>query len=321
MSAQAAAFDGGTAVFAVASLIHQICGTDSSTFFRAYMVVPLFTLVTAIFVWPKSVLEDDHPEEDVLALAQMPTPTRARRRSRSSSFGGPGSPFLTKFGQPQKLVLKDAPVSTILSRPSFWCLAIWVSVHILKLNFVVATINHQLEDSVDGSTKHQLINILGAMLPFGFVIMPVAAYLLDKSPLKALQLANVFGVVYGAALTVAPSSKWLLACVVFPLVATSRQLVYSSVFHELGELFGFKNYGFLLGLCNILVSAVSMLQNVLVQWADDAGSYLGANTALLILTMPLFAIAWYVFDHQPVVKKLLLKKPTSEYGAIETEPM
>jgi hypothetical protein len=86
---------------------------------------------------------------------------------------------------------------------------------------------------------------------------------------------------------------WYLVGVVFPAVATSRQLVYSTVFHQVGEIFGFTNYGVLLGLCNVVVSAASMIQGPLVEWAQYArDGYLGPNLALFALTLPLFAIVY-----------------------------
>ena len=86
---------------------------------------------------------------------------------------------------------------------------------------------------------------------------------------------------------------WYLVGIVFPAVATSRQLVYSTVFHQTGELFGFENYGVLLGLCNIVVSAVSMCQGPLVEWAQYARyGYLGPNLALFAMTLPLFIIVY-----------------------------
>lgn len=80
---------------------------------------------------------------------------------------------------------------------------------------------------------------------------------------------------------------------VFPAVATSRQLVYSTVFHQTGELFGFENYGVLLGLTNVVVSAISMCQGPLVEWAQlSQYGYLGPNLVLLLLTFPLFGIVY-----------------------------
>ena len=69
-----------------------------------------------------------------------------------------------------------------------------------------------------------------------------------------------------------------------------------------GELFGFENYRFLLGLTNVVVSAVSMCQGPLVEWAQLAQrGYLGPNLALLVLTLPLFAVV-YGTKGKPTVK-------------------
>ena len=62
------------------------------------------------------------------------------------------------------------------------------------------------------------------------------------------------------------------------------------MFHQIGEIFGFTNYGTLLGLTNVLVSAFSMIQTPLVSLSEGRGSYKLANSALLLLTLPLFFV-------------------------------
>jgi hypothetical protein len=109
----------------------------------------------------------------------------------------------------------------------------------------------------------------------------------------SLQAANSVGILYGAILAFLPTSPLLLTCLVFPAVATSRQLVYSTVFHQIGEVFGFANYGVLLGLTNVCVSTASLLQTPLVAWSESLGSYSSANKVLLGLTLPLFvSVLW-----------------------------
>lgn len=305
MSAQAAAFDGGTAIFAAFAFINQACGLSSATFFRGYLLVPLYTFLTAVLIWPNQILGEVH--EGMTSDSPSVQGSERSLLRRSSSFAsGPGSPFLTASNRAQKLEelsssirpqtekaskLKDAPLSVILTHPSFYCLAIWVSIHILKLNFVVATINDQLrlgplsEDAVT-----TLINTFGSMLPFGFVIMPLAAYLLKTDASKAFQVSNLFGVLYGAVLLFSNASVVANILVIFPLVATSRQLVYSTVFHQIGSLFGFSNYGVLLGLTNIVVSGISCIQTPMVSWAVSVGSFVGPNLLLFLLTIPLFGV-------------------------------
>uniref|UniRef100_A0A7S2YIJ1 Uncharacterized protein n=1 Tax=Entomoneis paludosa TaxID=265537 RepID=A0A7S2YIJ1_9STRA len=216
--------------------------------------------------------------------------------------------------------LKDAPLSTVLSHPPFYCLGLWVAVHILKLNFVVATINDQLDLAMDANQAELLITIFGAMLPFGFIVLPGVAYLLSRSTLLCFQIANVVGILYGVVLTFFSGVASYDIFVVFVAVATSRQLVYSTVFHQTGELFGFKNYGVLLGLINIVVSGVSLLQGPLVQWAESVQDYFYPNVVLLALTLPLFVIVYWTTDGSDTEKVTTKRKGTNgKNGAIPTE--
>lgn len=275
MSAQAAAFDGGTAVFAIFRLLHQTMGLSSSSFFLLYLVVPAWVLLTAVFVWPSDIIENQDQTEDYI---------------------GAGSPYLSPAGRrtpkpkPKTASLVNAPLSVVLRQPAFYALAIWVSVHILKLNFVVATINDQLDENVEQQQADHLIDAFGAMLPFGFVVLPIVASLLETSAMGALQLANFVGLLYGGILSFYPGNAWLQALLVFPSIAISRQMVYSTVFHQIGQVFGFANYGVLLGLTNVLVSSFSLVQTPLVHWSETVGSYFTANLLLWIATIPLFVI-------------------------------
>lgn len=124
------------------------------------------------------------------------------------------------------------------------------------------------------------------MLPFGFVILPVTAYLLKRSPIEAMQVVNIFAVIYTSVLAFYPRYKWLQICITFPLVAVSRQLVYSTVFYMVGEYFGFLNYGVILGLINIVVSVAGSAQYLLTLLAEqNDGDYIWS--ILLLLLIPL----------------------------------
>lgn len=301
MSAQAGAFDGGTMVFALFAAANTIFGMTTSNFFIVYMVVPLFTLLTAIFVWPNEILRD------------------STAMTKRHSFASPYS-YLSPatHADPSAMSmssLKDRPLSVILTRPPFYCLSGWVAIHILKLNFVVATINDQLDESMDPQTANILIGIFGAMLPFGFVVLPLVAYGLGNSTMACFQTANVVGVLYGLVLALFPDQAFYQVFIVFSAVATSRQLVYSTVFHQTGELFGFKNYGILLGLTNIIVSSASLVQGPLVEWAEACEDYFGANMCLLLATFPLFGLVYFA---APTPSLKSQKKKLSEIVAENT---
>jgi len=181
MSGQAAAFDGGTAVFAIGRLMHQLTGFSASSFFLIYTLVPACCILTAIVAWPNEILESPSDTE------------RLRENGENEEYMGVGSPYLSPKGRlgirsskngPRSLI--DAPISVILKHPTFWSMAIWAGIHILKLNFVVATINDQLDKNVAPEVANHLIDILGAMLPFGFVALPIVAATLDREPIWVL---------------------------------------------------------------------------------------------------------------------------------------
>lgn len=168
-----------------------------------------------------------------------------------------------------------------------------VGIHIYKLNYIVATINDQLKRHYDLETANHLIDILGAMLPFGFVVLPIVATMLHTQPMVALQVANVVGFLYGGVMTYLPQVYWLQILVIFPAVATSRQLVYSTLFHTIGKVFGFANYGVLLGLTNAIASLFQTLETPMVNWSESVDSYTGSNLILWLATVPLFVTVLY----------------------------
>lgn len=328
MSAQAAAFDGGTFVFAAARSLFYGLGLSTAAFFQAYLIVPVSVFATALLVWPDTILQSKVAEEveddaSVAAVspyvgpATSPAMNRSMRSSLRSSFAS-----LRNLAEATKNDLVDAPLKEVLRHSPFWTLAIWTAVHILKLNFVVASINDQLDKgSLIPEERDRLIDVFGVMLPFGFVILPVVAYLLQKMPSQAFQLANVMGVAYGAIMLWFPSNKWLLSLVVFPSVATCRQLVYSTVFHQIGEVFGFANYGTLLGLINVMVSGLSALQTPLVSLSESNGSYFLANAVLLALTVPLFFAGPKKSSPNGMKKTIAKAFPVRRRGKDEETPL
>ncbi|MGK3741469.1 MAG: MFS family permease [Bacillariaceae sp.] len=281
MSAQAAAFDGGTAIFAIVRFLYHLTGLSASSFFILYNIVPAWCLLTAIFVWPNEILE-------------TPSINNKNSLEEVEEYMGVGSPYLSERGRlsmrggKSRNHLIDAPISVVVKHPAFWALATWAGIHILKLNFIVATINDQLDQNVSPVISDHLIDVLGAMLPFGFVALPLIASILDRKPIWAFELANAIGVLYGAVLAFFPGSVWLQTFIVFPSVACSRQLVYSTLFHQVGASFGFANYGVLLGLINVMVSAFSTIQTPLVKISENEGSYYWANFFLFAATFPFF---------------------------------
>mmetsp|Transcript_3385 Transcript_3385/g.8038 ORF Transcript_3385/g.8038 Transcript_3385/m.8038 type:complete len:315 (-) Transcript_3385:519-1463(-) len=234
----------------------------------------------------------------MLSMSQRKQQQQQQQQQRNTSSPSSSSQkkstlLVRQFWNDPQPSLVNAPLSQVLTDVSFYALSTWVGIHIYKLNFIVATINDQLARAYDEETSNWLINVLGAMLPFGFVVLPVVATLLHHRPMVALQAANVVGIIYGGVMVWCPQYTWLQILVVFPSVATSRQLVYSTLFHTIAKVFGFSNYGVLLGLTNAIASLFQTLQTPMVNWSENEDSYWNSNLVLWASTIPLLFTVLY----------------------------
>ena len=156
MSVQAAAYDGGTFVFAFARELYDAYDVTAGTFLSFFLLVPLFTFTTGYLFWPIGSLEEDTgdtktddgsapPDDDTSvssAIRHMMT------ASSKVEQAGPGSPFLVK-AQSSKLERVDSwdedntSLSAMLKSRPFLFLSAFAATHILKLNFVITSINAQ----------------------------------------------------------------------------------------------------------------------------------------------------------------------------------
>ena len=73
---------------------------------------------------------------------------------------------------------------------------------------------------------------------------------------------------------------------------------------------GTTTQGVLLGLINIVVSGLSLMQGPLVAWAERAQDYTGANTLLLLATLPLFGVVYGTVPPQIPKQKVQLVPPS-----------
>jgi len=324
MSVQAAAYDGGTFVFAAARELYFDYGVPSGTFLTYFMLVPVFTFVTGYLFWPLGSLEEANDKPTPAAALKALDAAIAKEEAATvvdeaedfsgrllaafdlahtddvSQQGGPGAPFLAKTmsfqGEEYELPVQgqsyESLDSMLKSRP-FLFLALFAATHILKLNFIITSINAQTLANFSPEDALQLTKWFGYMLPFGFVSAPVTVYLLATDPVKAFVIANWLSFVYGLIFCYGESGP-LLVGLAFPIIALSKQLVYSSIFHCIGAEFGFGKYGTLLGIINVTVAAFGLVQYPLVSFSTNAESYAFANWFLLLLAVPFFGVRYYL---------------------------
>ena len=135
MSAQAAAFDAGTAIFALFHTFYFTFGISSRIMFLCYLVVPIWTLATAILVWPNDVIEkellppsptmdgDDDEDDDQASSIGSPYFSPGDRKRLVASERKRLSKQSSQIRNKSQV---NAPLSVVLTHIAFYALATWV---------------------------------------------------------------------------------------------------------------------------------------------------------------------------------------------------
>ena len=268
IAASTALFDAGTAVFtgflaARRSPLH----VDLTGCWLAYSAAVLLILVSGGLLWPDTPFKPpvDKPGGSALSLSSMDEVTGAAA---------------------------TRPLRQQLRHPPYLYLVCFAVVHVLRLNFVVATFQEQARPrsrpakhacpsmspprpeqptaphpalqahslGFDRAEVAYFVELLGRVLPLGFVGMPLIGYLLDhSSPWVTFALINVLGVLTNTLLLMPLSRHALIAAMC--CVAVGRQFVYSTFFSELQrpDISSPATYGTLAGIANVWVAVSGVL--------------------------------------------------------------
>jgi hypothetical protein len=146
----------------------------------------------------------------------------------------------------------------------FVYLVCFCAINILRVNFVVMTLNTQLAVffGEGSSTSSQLSLIFSGLLPLGGFAAPLTAYLLEKHRRWSYRVCLVLSLMYGLGLAFPLIWTQLVAYVI---ISVSRQLTYSIVFALTSSLFGQEHLGKLLACNNAVVFTFGLLQYPLAQ--------------------------------------------------------
>lgn len=170
-----------------------------------------------------------------------------------------------------------------LRSPKFIYLIIFCAILILRLNFVVMTLNAQLAFFFDAATTKRLSLIFSTLLPLGGLAAPLTALLLDKYRAWSYRVCLVLSIIYGICLAVPNVPCQIVAYVI---ISVSRQLTYSIVFCMTSSLFGQEHLGKLLASNNAVVFLVGLFQYPIAMLAGNSWSYVDLFMAAIAL--PLF---------------------------------
>jgi MFS family permease len=263
MQGATACFDAGSVVFLIFLQLHDAYGLTHLELFRWFTIVPVFILISSAVFWSRArpIIINDVPDSDTKELLDQAEKASIRRDLTGVPFL-----FLTAFA----------------------------AIHSLRLNYALQIVGDQLslEYRHNPAEASTLANAFNFMLPFGFVIVPIAGFLLDfKGTKPALTLGNVMGLIYGVIFV------WLLsepgfAYASFVCIAMSRQLVFGSAFTCTAKWYKKERFGRYVAVQKTITAIVGLGQYLMSYLAiyQFSHSYYETNIIMLALMLPLFAV-------------------------------
>jgi len=261
LAASTAIFDGSTIVFPIFYSLTE-SGLDLSSCWIGYAGIVAVILVSGALLWPSLPFAPPTPSAAELSAAAEPA-------ASSKSLG-----------------------SQLLSRPYIY-LVLFACVHLLRLNFAVATFATQVASlGFDDAQVEGYVITFGRLLPFGFVGMPLIGYLLDNSsPVVVFALINLSGVLNSSLILVPESPSTLMGAI--GCIAVGRQFVYSTFFAQLQRSSSPSTFGTLAGIANLFVALSGLCLSPLATLATTFESwglysYAPANLIVIALMLPLF---------------------------------
>lgn len=195
-------------------------------------------------------------------------------------------------GQQDVVTAIDAPVqkfSAMVFSFRFVYLATFCAIGILRLNFVVMTLNAQLADAFGPESRetHVLSYLFSTLVPLGGLIAPLTAILLSRFRRWAYRVCLMLGVAYGICIAIPDPRFQVLAYVI---ISFSRQLTFTIVFVLSSSLFGHEHLGKLLAANDLLRTVVGLLQYPIARAKGSVllPNWFAVDMFMVALTVPLF---------------------------------
>ena len=179
----------------------------------------------------------------------------------------------------------------------FVALSFVTAVHILRLNFIVGTLDRQLANTLPEAQAASWSKLFSTLLPLGGLSAPATAWLLKNHMGKSYAATTGLGFFWGVAVLVALNSSrpavlsgGLVAS--FACISVGRQLVYSIVFATMPLVFGMRHLGKLLMTVNICVFCTGLLQFPIASLPDwvFGGNWWQTNILMVAMLLPLIFI-------------------------------
>lgn len=297
-------FELSTGVFWIFGELNANFGLDRKQLFFGYAGVGLYALVTGICFWPD--LPYRAPPPQMVRNMAGPSPRTAGRVNRPAVVAKP---------------LLDKPLLTQICSTPFVYVVCFLTLHIFRQGFLLATLGPQVEYFFpDATIAEKLKTSFNIILPLGFIPMMLctasgfAAYILDR-PRLAFVVVTLLSMGYGLLLLVPEQWSFLILFVIFPV---ARQFVFSTFFSFSANTFGYASFGRIAGVASTVAGLVQLTQTKLVQIATDPNNSLGLNWEKVDLILGTVPVLLFIYPVASWTSQMLSQKDEKKDAGYES---
>jgi len=307
MAALTGSFDASSVIFLLFNKLFYFFDRKYSiqTFFLVYIIVPVIIFIANSFLMPKTSLqwsETESFDESQQNLIIEPNEESNLLNTNENSISSSLNNYQSIISEHEQNVNREKDIKEMTSweqmkTKEYILITLLTSIFMIRLNFYISTTEEQFQTiSNDENEIKNTVQFFNIMLPLAGVlsIMPIG-WLLDSFKMYIgftvlCSMSLVFGI-----LSLIPSLQLqFLSIIIFVFM---RPLLYTSGNDFSTKIFGFKTFGRVYGLMNLISSIVNFGQYAVEYFVVNVfnGQFIEINIAFTILTSLMFYLPFYLF--------------------------
>jgi len=304
MAALTGSFDASSIIFLIFNKLFYYFDKKYSvqTFFLIYMLVPVIILIANSLLMPETSLQwSENESSDNNQEINEPNETSSLLNSTEED-ALTTSNYQSIISQHEQNENREKDIKDMTSweqmkTKEYILITLLTSIFMIRLNFYISTTEEQLQTiSNDENGIKNTVQFFNIMLPFAGVlsIMPIG-WLLDNFKMHiTFTVLCLMALIFGIFSIIPSLSLQYLSILVFVFM---RPLLYTSGNDFSTKTFGFKTFGRVYGLMNLISSIVNFGQYAVEYLVVNVfnGQFIEINIAFTILTSLMFYLPYYLF--------------------------
>jgi len=311
MAAISCLFDGSTFTFAAVYFIHTL-GFSRSIIFTTFAIFTVFFTGSLFLAWsfykphvPHLMSSNDQLDQMSYSNNQESLTQPLLRDSPKTGGSSPESCHEHSFNfrheqdiEASETSLEEGTINPMHFRTfrsqlcSFHFLFVFClsTVHVVRSNFFLGTVNLLLENLGDASNGYEVTEAVGYIIPCGFLAIPIIGLSVTLfGSLLTFQFINLMGMIYGAMSVVKILKLQLATAAVYTIY---RAFFFSTLSTYNAEIFGKRTLGRIQGILFLVSGLLNLCIIPVVKFTTTTlnGDLFWPNLSQLFFLVPLMIL-------------------------------